>query len=199
GEELNSSSNATLFRANELGMKLHFVTRNEYQYKDKLVENLDDQCYIISEGGSDPICMQGVADLLDEQEFDFTHIVCPVGSGGTMAGLISAKRGNVKVVGIAVLKGLGYLEQRVEALLGYPIPSTAEIVHDYHFEGYGKYSKELIDFMLTTEKENNLLLDQVYTAKLFYGVQDLVSTGYFPVDSRILVLHTGGVQGRMAV
>ncbi|MGL4632858.1 MAG: pyridoxal-phosphate dependent enzyme, partial [Leadbetterella sp.] len=58
GEELNSSSNATLFRANELGMKLHFVTRNEYQYKNKLVENLDDQSYIISEGGSDPICMQ---------------------------------------------------------------------------------------------------------------------------------------------
>ena len=65
----------------------------------------------------------------------------------------------------------------------------------YHFGGYAKTTTELVDFAKRFYKEYQLKLDLVYTAKMFYGVMDLIKQGYFSKGSTILTIHTGGLQG----
>ena len=45
------------------------------------------------------------------------------------------------------------------------------------------------------KKENNIQLDPVYTGKMMYGIFDLLKKGYFKKGSKILAIHTGGLQG----
>jgi 1-aminocyclopropane-1-carboxylate deaminase len=47
--------------------------------------------------------------------------------------------------------------------------------------------------------ETGIPTDFVYTGKLFYSVVRMASGNYFPVGSRVLVLHTGGLQGNLSL
>ncbi|HKC36380.1 MAG TPA: hypothetical protein VKB95_09975, partial [Chitinophagaceae bacterium] len=121
-----------------------------------------------------------------------------VGTGTMMAGLIKAVSPLQKIIGISVLKNNFDLEGNVQALL--PDESTeCQIIHDYHFGGYAKHNDALIAFMNEFYKETNVPSDFVYTGKLFFAVSDLIKNNFFPAGSRLLVIHSGGLQGNASL
>jgi 1-aminocyclopropane-1-carboxylate deaminase len=196
--------NHTLSFAEQSGMQLHYVSRDEYRKKDEesFIEHLHEQFgkfYLIPEGGTNDLAMKGCSEyagkILSEVEFDY--VCLPVGTGGTIAGIIAGLEGKKEVIGYSSLKGGTFLEEDVKNLL------PKEAVHlknwkintEYHFGGYGKRTNDLMDFISTQKRNNNLVLDAVYTSKMLYGIYDEIRKGKFDRGSIILVIHTGGLQG----
>jgi 1-aminocyclopropane-1-carboxylate deaminase len=196
--------NATLQFAEEQGMKLHFVSREAYRRKSEadFVGQLHEQFgefYAIPEGGTNAEAIKGSAELgklLLDVPFDY--LCLPVGTGGTMAGILTAMPSTKTILGFAILKGGDFLRDDIDRLTApADIHASWDINADYHFGGYGKYTAALLDFMRGTETEHAIPLDQVYTAKMLYGVFDLLEKGHFKPGSTVLLLHTGGIQGRI--
>jgi 1-aminocyclopropane-1-carboxylate deaminase len=201
GEELTIQDNATLRFAHERGMHLHFVSRENYRKKAEpaYLENLIEQfgrAYIIPEGGTNELAVRGVEAfaLQLKKEVDFDYLCCAVGTGGTLAGLINALP-DKKLMGFSSLKG-SFLEAEVKKLVQTE-KTNWSINNDYHFGGYARYDIALLNFMLKAEKYFNIQLEQVYTGKMFFGVLDLIEKKYFPAGSKIMLLHTGGLQGKI--
>ncbi len=200
--EKNLPLNPTLEFAESCGMQLHFVSREDYRKKTEshFVDQLKNRFgnfYLIPEGGTNALAIKGCAEFAKEKirPIDCTHVCLPVGTGGTMAGLISGLEGKPKVVGFSVLKGGSFLKDEIESLLGSSTHHNWEIQSDYHFGGYAKQTPELIDFIGKMKQEHNLALDQVYTGKMMFGIFDLIKMGSFNRGSIVLVIHTGGLQG----
>jgi 1-aminocyclopropane-1-carboxylate deaminase len=197
GDELKPDSNATLKYATEIGMHLKFVSRTDYHNKEMLATIYGQNAYILPEGGTNLLALKSCAELvleLDEQ-IKSTHICVAVGTGGTFAGMVCAKKEGIKIVGFPVLKGFGIDSIEIPDF-DFEQYNNFSICSDYHFDGYGKYNNVLIDFIQTFENEHNIPLEQVYTGKMFYGVIDLINKGYFPKNSKIVLVHTGGLQGK---
>lgn len=201
GEELSVHDNATLRFVKEQGMYLHFVSREDYRKKNEqdftnTLINKFGKAYIIPEGGTNNLAVQGVAlfSAKLKQEIDFDYLCCAVGTGGTIAGLINGLP-NKKLLGFSSLKG-NFMEAEVKKVLQSDAPNWS-INSDYHFGGYGKYNQVLLDFISKAEQDFNIPLEQVYTGKMFFGVLDLISRNFFPDKSKILLLHTGGMQGKV--
>ncbi|AWL12890.1 1-aminocyclopropane-1-carboxylate deaminase [Saliniradius amylolyticus] len=192
---------STLLDMRAWGAQLHFVTKVEYQrrtdagYLNRLKAEFP-QAAIIPEGGSQQLALKGVAELLAEQPLDFEHIVLPVGSGGTLAGLMTGlvHRPDIQVHGIGVLKGQGYLEDSVEQLIGEHAHSPNwRIHHGFHHGGYAKRSKQLEQFCRDFAQQTGIALEPVYSGKCFWAVKQLMAENVFAHGSRILMLHTGGL------
>lgn len=182
------------------GAKIEFVDRKTYAKRNEAdyLASLN-KCFpkaaIIPEGGSQRLAINGVAEIIAELQEPYDFILAPVGSGGTLAGLISA-RSQAKLIGVAALKGQGYLEQLVTDLV--PADSLNprwQINHDFHFGGYAKRTPELIDFCEQTSIQLGIEIEPVYSGKLFYAAKSMIADEIFPAGSRILLLHTGGLQG----
>lgn len=204
GEE-TAPLNSTLSFVKEAGMELHYISREEYRKKDDhdFIQGLRARFgdfYLIPEGGTNEFALKGCAEfgenLLRETTFDY--LCLPVGTGGTIAGIICGLKGQKQIIGFSSLKG-SFLKDEVAALVmsysntNYP---NWQIEESYHFGGYAKLTEELIHFIKDFEKKNAIPLDQIYTAKMFYGVFDLIAQNYFEEGSTVLLLHTGGLQGR---
>ncbi|HLO43516.1 MAG TPA: pyridoxal-phosphate dependent enzyme [Leadbetterella sp.] len=196
GDELTPNSNLTLQRASGKGMKLQFVSREEYRNKDQISQIYKKTHYIIPEGGSNILALKGVSELLEEQEYP-DYICTAVGTGGTMAGLISNEGYRGKVLGVAVLKNADFLKNDVADLLGSEFPLKGDLETRFHFGGYAKYSENLLSFIRVFEEKHGIQLDQVYTAKMIWAVYEKIKEGYFEKGSKIMLLHTGGLQGRL--
>jgi 1-aminocyclopropane-1-carboxylate deaminase len=179
---------------------IHYVDKLTYQQRDKpdylsLLQQQYPNALIIPEGGSNDLASQGVAEIVSELTESYDYIVAPVASGGTLAGLIEAtQHSSSKVLGIAVLKGQDYLEALVQQLLPQSYGHWS-INHAHHFGGYAKSSNELRDFCQDFYQQTEVEIEPVYSGKLFYALRQLIQQGYFPANSHILVLHTGGLQG----
>jgi 1-aminocyclopropane-1-carboxylate deaminase len=182
---------------------IQWVDRQTYQRRDdpaylnELKHQYED-VLIIPEGGSQSLALQGVAEIVAELDEHYDYIIAPVGSGGTLAGLINATVGlPTQVLGIAVLKGQGYLEGLVSNLL----PESAhgannwQINHDFHFGGYAKSSEELRTFCSDFQLQTHIPIEPVYSGKMFFALAKLIQQNAFPIGSKILALHTGGLQG----
>lgn len=158
------------------------------------------QALIVPEGGSSQFALQGVGEIISELTQEYDYVIAPVASGGTLAGLIqevSKQSLSTKVIGMGVLKGPGYLEDLVNDLL--PNESTRSnwhINHDFHFGGYAKKNAELIQYCEQFYQQHSIEVEPIYSGKLFYGIETLVQKKYFAKNSRILALHTGGLQGK---
>ena len=137
---------------------------------------------------------------------DYDYIIAPVASGGTLAGLcegVKKYEKKTKILGIAVLKGEGYLESLVAELLNknaprattLTAPNNFTIIHDYHCGGYAKAPEYLRTACSEFTKATHIPVEPIYSGKLIYAVQQLISKGYFEDSSRVLLLHTGGLQG----
>ena len=197
------------------GTHLHFVSKIEYknktsaQYCQLLRQQLNAD-YLIPEGGSHAKSIVGVGAIMTELETqapDITHIILPVASAGTLAGLVlNETLPHVKIIGVGVLKGEGYLEDLVNGLLASSTPSCQrkewEILHDYHHGGYAKtsaslrqYVSEFNQFYADQNRLRPLAIEPIYSGKCFYALNALLSAGYFPSNSKVLILHTGGLQG----
>jgi 1-aminocyclopropane-1-carboxylate deaminase len=188
----------TLTDAMENGMTLHFVSREDFEQTEKILSHNQDPSWAwIPEGGYGITGAEGVKSMLTIKDTaPFDTIICAVGTGTMMAGLIKAAAPHQQVIGLSVLKNNISIDEEIKALLTLEeSKKNFEINHDYHFGGYAKHTPALIDFMNDCYKKMELPLDFVYTAKLVYGVEDLATNGKFDPTSKILIIHSGGLQG----
>ncbi|MFN3403921.1 MAG: 1-aminocyclopropane-1-carboxylate deaminase/D-cysteine desulfhydrase [Cytophagaceae bacterium] len=201
GEELNAD-NSTLKFAESCGMKLVFISREQYRQKETeaFLKEIDDRFnhpYIVPEGGSNVLALKGCMEMMQNMSENYDFYCCAAGTGATMAGITAYSGGENIVLGFSSLKDGAFLADNVSSLLvegGYNY-SNYEIITDYHFGGYGKVTKELVLFINDFKRLYSIQLDPVYTAKMMFGIMDLINRGFFPHGSRILAVHTGGIQG----
>lgn len=194
--------NHTLQSAKDFGMQLKYMDRSTYRLKNTEKVKLDllsqfGNFYLIPEGGTNELAIKGTSEILDKHK-DFDYYACPVGTGGTITGLIHSLNNKGKVLGFSALKG-DFLKDDVTHLLAQVNASHLNnwtIQTDYHFGGYAKTNFELMDFMKAFEEAYDFLLEPVYTAKMFYGLFDMIKKDAFEKGTRILAIHTGGLQGR---
>ena len=198
GEELaDRPLNPTLATAQEFGMQLHFVSRDEYrrkqqpEYLAELARQFPEH-YVIPEGGTNALAIQGCQEILKDSDAQFDVICCAVGTGGTISGLIEASHGHQQVLGFSALKG-SFLKDEVAQLTK---KTNWNILDDYCCGGYAKTSAALVQFIRDFEAEFSIPLEQVYTAKMLMGIFDLIEKNYFLARSKLLVIHSGGLQGR---
>lgn len=198
GDELKSkiNDNPTLRFAQECGMEFDFVSREGYRLKEErtFVENLKQKFgdfYLIPEGGTNELAIKGCEEILAQGDEIFNYICCSVGTGGTISGLINSLKPNQKVLGFPSLKG-DFLGDEIRKFVKN---NRWELIHDYHFGGYGKVNGELIAFINSFLERTGIPLDPIYTGKMVFGVMDLMRANYFPDGSKILLIHTGGIQG----
>jgi len=190
-------TNPTLRKAFDHGMQFEFVTREQYRNKsdvlflEKLKVKYGD-FYFVPEGGTNELAVEGCEEILTEEDNQFDYICCCVGTGGTIAGLIRSIGDHQKVLGFPSLKG-DFLEDEIRQYINSD--ERWKLLKDYHFGGYGKYNLELIHFINCFKEETKIPLDPIYTGKMMFGVLDLVTKEKFPTGSKILAIHTGGLQG----
>ena len=147
--------------------------------------------YVISEGGTNDLAVKGCEEILKEDDSFFDFICSSIGTGGTISGIINSTLPHQKVLGFPSLKG-DFLQKDIRK---FASKENWTLISDYHFGGYGKVSRELIEFINSFYQENSIPLDPIYTGKMVFGVIDLIHLGYFPENSKILMIHTGGLQG----
>ena len=192
----------TLVDAMQYGMQLQFISRNLYNQKNdpafiqQLNRDYQHPC-IIPEGGEGETGIKGAAEILQLVDLNkFTHIVCAVGTGTLLTGLLNSSSVNQQVIGIPVLKGF---EDWSPPFVSTEQKQRLIIINDYHFGGYAKKNGALFGFMNEWYKATAIPSDFVYTGKLFYAVNDLVQKNFFPEKSRLLVIHSGGLQGNKSL
>jgi 1-aminocyclopropane-1-carboxylate deaminase len=182
--------------------QIHYVDRLTYQQKAESIylDNLS-TCYpdamIIPEGGSQSSALKGSGEIINEIEGHYDSVIIPVGSGGTLAGLITNIPINIRLLGVGVLKGEGYLESLVQALLPNTLKKQGNwsIEHNFHFGGYGKCTSELSEFCQQFAEETSIDLEPVYSGKLFFAIKALINSQNVALGRSILAIHTGGLQG----
>lgn len=204
GEETHPL-NATLTFAKSKGMQLCYVSREAYGGKEdpSFIHSLRKRFgdfYLIPEGGTNRLAVQGVKEFAQQlkQEVYFDYVCLPIGTGGTMAGLIAGVNKYQEVVGISVLKDGTFLADEVKTHtknFSDSIPANWRIETMYHHGGYAKVTPELFQFITEMNTKYSLPLDQVYTGKLMWGVLDMIRKDKFKQGSTVLVIHTGGLQG----
>lgn len=188
----------TLKKAAEYGMELHFVTREEYRNKESIKQKFANKnWYWINEGGYGELGAKGASEILSTVDLrHYSHIIAAVGTGTMLAGLLLAAGSKQKVIGISSMKGNLSLEKEISRLVEKQKPEVKfEVIHDYHFGGYGKHPLPLIDFINEIYAKHNLPLDIVYTGKTMFAIKDLTEKGFFEPGSRLLMIHSGGLQG----
>ena len=198
GDELAEkiNDNPTLKFAQENGMQFEFVSREIYRSKNDLdfISNLKEEFgdfYLIPEGGTNDLAVKGCTEILTEEDKKFNYIACAVGTGGTIAGIIKSSLSNQQVLGFPALKG-DFLQNEIR---NFASETNWQLINGFEFGGYGKVTQELIAFMNDFYAETQILLDPIYTAKMVFGVRSLINNGFFPDNARILMIHTGGIQG----
>ncbi|WP_035660058.1 1-aminocyclopropane-1-carboxylate deaminase/D-cysteine desulfhydrase [Flavobacterium seoulense] len=198
GDELRDkiAGNPTLKFAQECGMQFEFVSREAYRLKteDTFLADLKSKFgdfFLIPEGGTNAYAIKGCEEILTSEDKEFDYICCAVGTGGTISGIINSALRHQKVLGFPALKG-DFLKDEIRIFVQN---ENWDLITEYHFGGYGKVNTDLVQFINQFYHENQIPLDPVYTGKMVFGVIDLIQNNYFPAQSNILLIHTGGLQG----
>lgn len=203
GEELGENfekslhQNPTLKTANDHGMRFDFVSRNTYRLKNTEEFKLDLQdkfgdFYLIPEGGTNLLAVKGCEEILKPEDTNFNVVCVSIGTGGTISGIINSLQAHQKAIGFPALKG-DFLIQEIEK---YTVQSEKwSLNDDYHFGGFAKISLELINFINNFKEETGISLDPIYTGKMMFGIVDLIKKDFFDKGTKILAIHTGGMQG----
>lgn len=198
GEELESKieENPTLQFARDASMELRFVSRATYRDKadDAFLNILQQElpnAYIIPEGGTNDLAVKGCEEILMEQDQIFDVISCPVGTGGTISGIINSALPHQKIIGFPALKG-DFLSSEISK---FAKQNNWGLNTYYHFGGYAKINEQLVAFLNNCHKNYGIKFDPIYTGKMMYGLMDLIDKDYFKPNTKILAIHTGGLQG----
>lgn len=189
-------SNPTLEAARGFGMEFLFVSRSDYRnrHDSKWLAELVAACggaYVIPEGGSNALGIRGCREILQSEDAVFDTICCAVGTGATLAGLAESCQPHQRLVGFTALKG----DFLAGAIRSFTAQRNWTLDTSYHFGGYAKTTKHLIEFINSFKQKTGILLDPIYTGKLFFGIFDRITQGEYPKGSSILAIHTGGLQG----
>lgn len=204
GEEM-LPLNPTLQFAKDQGMVIHYVSRTEYRNKETpgFTDMLQDKFgdfFHIPEGGSNTLAVKGCAEFAEQQlaQIDFDHLLLAVGTGGTIAGIITAFQGRKNIIGVPVLKNATFLNEDIARLIhafsGKSFPNWS-LLTGYDEGGYAKHTSRLRTFIAEVTRTYGLPLDHVYTGKLFFALIKEIEAGAFRRGATILALHTGGMQG----
>ncbi len=145
----------------------------------------------IPEGGTNADAVRGCEEILGEGDFSFDYICCACGTGGTVAGLSRSASGHQKILAFASVRD----ESVRQTIAGFSERDNWDLVSDFDFGGYGKVTSELIQFINDFKSRHGIALDPVYTGKMMFGVMSLIRDGFFKPNTRILAIHTGGLQG----
>lgn len=204
GEE-HTPLNATLSFARSCGMQLHYINRAEYRKKHEVefIQKIKQQygdVYILPEGGSNTLAIKGCKEIVDEisEQIDkpFDVICCASGTGATLAGIISSIQSEQYAIGFSALKGGDFLNEEVSQFLSEENTKRNWRIEDrYHFGGYAKVDDSLIQFIKDFNSQYGIMLDAVYTGKMFFGLFQLITEGHFEKHSTIVAIHSGGLQG----
>lgn len=195
--------NPTLEFAKQCGMEIHYVDRSTYRRKreEEYIRSLYKKYgdfYLIPEGGTNSLAVKGCSEIIENIQIDFDYLLTACGTGGTISGLISGLDGKNKLIGVPVLKGAEFLITEIsDYVYEYSKKeySNWELKLDYHFGGYAKITRELIQFIKSFKDLNNIQLDPIYTGKLMFAINDMVENYEFEDGSTIIGIHTGGLQG----
>lgn len=203
GEKPNQLS-PTLMDATNYGMNLFFIDRNKYKEKvipQELLEIEDHKnLFVINEGGYGENGAMGIEDMIRKIPLEkYTTILSAVGTGTTLAGIINASSRNHKCIGISAMKNNLDLQQEINSLVKEDRKNDFILNHDFHFGGYAKYSQSLLDFMNEFYRKSSIPLDFIYTGKAFYALNDLIERGLISNKERVLIIHTGGLQGNRSL
>ncbi|WP_421324730.1 1-aminocyclopropane-1-carboxylate deaminase/D-cysteine desulfhydrase [Aeromonas sp. 604176] len=197
--ESDAVSNTTLRDARRWGMDLVFVDRQSYRRRqdpDWLAQFDAPDTLIVPEGGSSPLAIPGVAELVGEVPFSPDLWVLPCASGGTLAGLIAGKQDREQILAIAVLKGGGFIADEVCRL--HPAAASIpgwRVALDHHDGGYAKFSPALWQWVQDFSAETGLPLEPIYSGKAMWGLFRELAAGRIAPGSKIVFIHTGGMQG----
>lgn len=201
--EPDAASNSTLSAAKDWGMDLIFVDRQSYRRRQDphwLAQFAAPDTLIVPEGGSSQLAIPGVAELVGEVPFSPDLWVLPCASGGTLAGLIAGKREQERILAIAVLKGANFIADEVRRL--HPAAASTpgwQIALDHHDGGYAKFSPPLWQWVQAFSAETGLPLEPIYSGKAMWGLFRELAAGHIPRGSKIVFIHTGGMQGLMGL
>jgi 1-aminocyclopropane-1-carboxylate deaminase len=201
--ERHDPLNPVLQHATNCGMELHYVSRDEYRLKhtaefQRELARFGDHVYVLPEGGSNDLAVRGCAEIIDEIDMPFDAICCAVGTGGTLAGLIaglSSHRDSASALGVSALKGGGFLREDVRNLLARVESNSGvawDIALDYHFGGFARVKRPLVEFVTEFNQQHDFELDPIYTGKMMFGLFDLIERGRWPSGSTVIAVHTGG-------
>lgn len=203
GEQVN---NPTLQLAKDCGMQLHFISREDYRRKNEVdfineLKNIFGNFYLVPEGGANYEGVLGCKEILQEENNVYDFVCCAAGTGTTLTGLLLTLREGEKLLGFPALKGGEFLKEEIEKnILNYFSDeknkiNSLELILDYHFGGYAKVNDELKNFVHDFFNQTQIQLDYIYNGKMMFGLFDLIKKDRFPANSKILAIHTGGVQG----
>ena len=192
--------NSTLSFATSKGMKLHYISREKYRTKTESsfineLQHAFGNFYLMPEGGTNELAVKSVTEFAQTLGHDFDYLCCAVGTGGTLAGLISGVPEEKTIIGFPVLKGGEFLNDDIKNLLEQK-HTNWKLATDYHFGGYAKATPQLINFVKGFREKHNIPLDLIYTGKMFFGIMDLINKGFFPKRTTILAIHSGGLQNK---
>lgn len=189
-------NNPTLKFAHENGMQFQFVSRLAYRSKESMLFQNTlkikfPNAYLIPEGGTNALAVKGCEEILTEEDAAFNIVCSCVGTGGTLAGIINAAAPHQNILGFPALKG-DFLREDIRKF----VQSTNwELLKDYHFGGYAKIDRNLINFINTFKEQTRIPLDPVYTGKMMFGLLDMIQHDKFVPGTKILAIHSGGLQG----
>ncbi len=207
GDELNAQSNETLSRCHELGMQLHFVSREEYHlrnerfYHEELLQEYQN-LWVVPEGGANYWGMIGCQEMNREIQVSFDRIVVAQGTTTTSCGVLMGLEDAQKISVIPVLKGfdsLAEMRQRfgksgIDSETTDQLLSKVDVLDSFHFGGYAKYTDELLQFISDFYEKHQIRLDHVYTGKAMFALWEQILEGRYDGE-RIVFVHTGGLQG----
>lgn len=189
--------NPTLGLASEHGMNFEFVSRSNYRLKEtthfiNALREKYGEFYLIPEGGTNDLAIKGCEEILNDSDQFFDVICVSVGTGGTISGIINSAKEDQIVMGFPALKG-DFLEKQIKRHI--QPKNNWSLINDYHFDGYAKVNEELVKFINNFKFETSIPLDPIYTGKMMFGILDLIKLGRFSRGTKILAIHTGGLQG----
>jgi len=201
GDELNENSNTALQFASGCGMKLFFVSREEYRNIRKIsmlperiyaeLRTPYSELFFLPEGGSNALAVKGCEEIVKNTSGDFDFITCAVGTGATLAGISKSLKGDQTAIGISVLDGSGFLEKDISGFNGNR--KNFRLFHDYSLGSYAKTNDELDFFCQNFSQKHGIMIEPIYTGKMFYGLYDLIRKDFFKPGSTIVAVHTGGL------
>ncbi|MEP7257256.1 MAG: pyridoxal-phosphate dependent enzyme [Flavitalea sp.] len=202
--------NASMQQMRDFGMELVFITRERYRLKEIITKELlagFPDYYYVPEGGGGAEGIKGAEEIISlVPDIHYTNIICAVGTGTTMTGIINHSKPGQHILGISSLKindtpadHLHNDNHPGRYITRYAKQNNYSLNHDYHFGGYARHTPELIAFMNDLYKKHDLPTDIVYTAKLFYGIFDLVKKDHFKKGGKLLVIHSGGLLGNRSL
>ncbi|MEV4561318.1 pyridoxal-phosphate dependent enzyme [Kitasatospora sp. NPDC049285] len=190
--------NWSLRQAERDGMALEFVERSVYR---ELATGAVPRAgyYVLPEGGSNAPAVRGASVVAQELAAQLPGlgghdvVCCAVGTGGTLAGIAAGLPGGAEALGVAVLRGKGYLEREVTALhrasYGKEFANW-RITHGFHGGGYGKVPTELEQFAVDFERAHGVPVERRYVAKALWAVHQLARAGEL-ADRRVTLVVTG--------